>query len=142
LSTIAWGLLGPGMLSTARRTRTLGLGTTVRAFNDQAVPGLGGVWFGKQLLLATLGVAVAERARNSGKSAQNIQVTNAVEALACWLGLDSKRWERDPRVRGALKFAGSKDVSLSFATVSKRSFLCHSANAPSNCPAPACFGTG
>ena len=120
MGAIAWGLLGPETLASERRTRTLGLGATVRSFNDLAVPGLGGVWFGKQLLLATLGVAIAERVRNSGKRAQNIEVANAVEALACWLALDSTGWKRDPRLRGALKLFGKND--LSFATVSKRSF--------------------
>jgi hypothetical protein len=61
-----WGLLGPEFLQNTRRTRTLGLGASVRRFNDLAVPGLGGVWYGKQLLLATLGVAVAEAARSQG----------------------------------------------------------------------------
>jgi hypothetical protein len=45
-----WGLLGPEVLGSQRRMRTLGLGTVVRKFNDLAVPGMGGVWFGKQLL--------------------------------------------------------------------------------------------
>jgi hypothetical protein len=120
VSAIAWGLLGPETLTNERRTRTLGLGATVRSFNDLAVPGLGGVWFGKQLLLARLGVAIAERVRASGKRAQNIEVSNAVEALACWLALDSNGWRRDPRLRGALKLSGKEDRS--FATVSKRSF--------------------
>jgi hypothetical protein len=113
-------LLGPEALASARRTRTLGLGATVRAFNDLAVPGLGGVWFGKQLLLAVLGVAIAERLRNSGKRAQNIEVANAVEALACWLALDYSGWQRDPRLRGALKLSGKKD--LSFLAVRKQNF--------------------
>jgi hypothetical protein len=117
---IAWGLLGPETLTNERRTLTLGLGATVRSFNDLAVPGLGGVWFGKQLLLATLGIAIAERMRASGKRAQNIEVGNAVEALACWLALDSNGWRRDPRLRGALKLSGKEDRS--FATVSKRTF--------------------
>ena len=120
MAAIAWGLLGPETLASERRTRTLGLGATVRSFNDRAVPGLGGVWFGKQLLLATLGVAIADRVRNSGKRAQNIDVTNAIEALACWLALDSNGWRRDARLRGALKLSGRKD--LSFATVCKRNF--------------------
>ena len=120
MGAIAWGLLGPETLASERRTRTLGLGATVRSFNDLAVPGLGGVWFGKQLLLAALGVAVAERLRNSGKRAQNIEVANAVEALACWLALDSTGWKRDPRLRGALKLYGKTD--LSFARVFKQSF--------------------
>ncbi len=113
-------MLGPETLANERRTRTLGLGATVRSFNDLAVPGLGGVWFGKQLLLAAAGVAVAERLRGSGKRALNIEISNAVEALACWVALDSSGWKRDPRLRGALKLLGKKD--LSFAAVSKRSF--------------------
>ena len=120
MAAISWGLLGPETLASERRTRTLGLGATVRAFNDLAVPGLGGVWFGKELLLATLGVAIAERIRNSGKRARNIEVSNAVEALACWLALDFTGWKRDPRLRGALKLFGKKD--LSFPVVSKRNF--------------------
>ena len=75
-----WGLLGPEFLPNTRRTRTLGLGASVRAFNDLAVPGLGGVWYGKQLLLAVLGVAVAEDARNRGAKVQNIEVANAIES--------------------------------------------------------------
>lgn len=120
MAAVTWGLLGPETLASERRTRTLGLGATVRSFNDRAVPGLGGVWFGKQLLLATLGVALAERVRNSGRRAQNIDVANAVEALACWLALDSTGWRRDPRLRGALKLFGRKD--LSFTAVSNRTF--------------------
>ena len=103
MGTTAWGLLGPETLASQRRTRTLGLGATVRSFNDLAVPGLGGVWFGRQLFLATTGVAIAERVRNSGKRAQNIGVANAVEALACWLALGVNGWNRDPRLRGATK---------------------------------------
>jgi len=84
-------LLGPETVVSQRRPRTLGLGAAVRAFDELAVPGLGGVWFGKQLFLATLGVAVAEKVRGCGMPVQNIEVTNAVEALACWLGLDDAR---------------------------------------------------
>ena len=120
MGTIAWGLLGPESLASERRTRTLGLGATVRSFNDLAVPGLGGVWFGKQLFLATAGVAIAERVRNSGKRVLNIEVANAVEALACWLALDFNSWNRDPRLRGAMKMRDKSD--LSFAIMRKPSF--------------------
>ena len=46
MGTIVWGLLGPETLANERRTRTLGLGATVRLFNDLAVPGLGGAGLG------------------------------------------------------------------------------------------------
>lgn len=115
-----WGLLGPETLVSERRTRTLGLGAAVRKFNDLAVPGLGGVWFGKQLFLAILGVAVAEQARNEGRRIQNIETANAIEALACWLALNSNGWKPDSRLHGATKMRGKTD--LSFATVRKSGF--------------------
>ena len=115
-----WGVLGPETLTSERRTRTLGLSATVRQFNDRAVPGLGGAWFGKQLFLATLGVAVAERLRGAGRRARNIEVANAVEALACWQALNCNGWNSDPRLRGAAKLAGRSD--LSFAAVRRPDF--------------------
>jgi hypothetical protein len=117
---VTWGLLGPETAASQRRTRTLGLGAAVRSFNDLAVPGLGGAWFGKQLYLSILGVAVAEKARNHGMRIQNIEVTNAVEALACRLALGANGWTPDPRLRGARKMRHSTD--LSFAHVRRRNF--------------------
>jgi hypothetical protein len=120
ISAIEWGLLGPETLGSQRRTRTLGLGAAVRSFNDLAVPGLGNIFYGKQLILALLGIRVAEQLREAGLTARNIETANAVEALACWLALDSSDWRRDPRVRGATKMRGKQD--LSFASVKRRSF--------------------
>ena len=116
----AWGLLGPEFLPNTRRNRTLGLGASVRRFNDLAVPGLGGVWYGKQLLLATLGVAVAEAARSQGVKVQNIEVANAIEALACWLAFKSNGSSSDSRLRGNTKLQG-KD-NFSFRRVRQRNF--------------------
>ncbi len=115
-----WGLLGPEFLPNARRIRTLGLGASVRRFNDLAVPGLGGVWYGKQLLLATLGVAVAENVRASGVSVQNIEMANAIEALACWLAFKSNGWNSDARLRGNTKLQGKENFS--FRLVRQRNF--------------------
>ncbi|MBV2209614.1 MAG: hypothetical protein KUL77_08635, partial [Thermomonas sp.] len=115
-----WGLLGPELLSNVRRTRTLGLGASVRHFNDLAIPGLGGVWYGKQLLLATLGVTVAENARSRGAKVQNIEVANAIEALACWLAFRSNRWSSDARLRGNAKLQDKDDFS--FRRVRQRNF--------------------
>lgn len=120
MTTEVWGLLGPEVLGSERRVRTLGVGAAVRAFNDLAVPGLGGAWFGKQLFLATLGVAVAERVRAEGRRAGNIEVANAIEALACWLALNHNGWAPDARLRGATKMRGKQD--LSFSVVRKSNF--------------------
>jgi hypothetical protein len=106
-----WGVLGPDILSSTRRTRTLGLGSVVRSFNDLAVPGTGGVWFGKQLVLALLGIDLAAEARTRGHKVSNIQVANAIEALGCWSALQNSE-AADPRVRGRRKLQGRVDVSF------------------------------
>jgi hypothetical protein len=120
MTDISWGLLGPETLSDERRTRTLGLGALVRLFNDLAVPGLGGVWFGKELFLSTLGVQVAQKARERGVCVSNIETTNAIEAIACWLAFDRRKWARDDRLHGNTKMQGKSD--LSFKTVRHPSF--------------------
>lgn len=116
-----WGLLGPEMLGSQRRVRTLGLATVVRHFNDLAAPGMGGVWFGKQLLIAVLGVALAQQIRMKGRQASNIDVANAVEAIACWLSLNHGGWAADPRVLGRLKMRSRTD-DLSFRRVRRQGF--------------------
>ncbi|MEL7638074.1 MAG: hypothetical protein AAGU21_00385 [Solidesulfovibrio sp.] len=118
MSEVLWGLMGRDFSQRMRRVRTLGMGTCARSYNNKAVPGLGGVWFAKQLFLAALGVGLAEA---SGKGRHNnIRVTNAVEALACWLAYDSSNWKPDARLRGVSKMKGQKD--LSFKTVAKSLF--------------------
>lgn len=115
-----WGLLGPESLPVLRRTRTLGLGAAVRTCNELAVPGIGNVFFGKQLLLALLGIRVAEQLRESDVPARNIETANAVEALACWLALNENGWQRDPRLRGATKMRNYQDIT--FASAKNRNF--------------------
>ena len=118
----AWGILASEQSSLARRVRTLEVGSAVRMFNDLAVPGMGGVWFGKQLMLATLGVAVAGAARDNNVRVHNIETANAIEALACWsafVGL--KRSERDPRVRGGTKLRAITKDDLKFSVLRKTS---------------------
>ena len=78
------------------------------------------VWYSKQLLLSTLGVAVAEEARNRGAKVQNIEVANSIEALACWLALNGNGWSRDTRLRGNSKLQGKDDFS--FRRVRQRNF--------------------
>lgn len=115
-----WGLLGPDKITSQRRTRTLGLSSIVRKFNDLAVPGLGGVKYAKSVFLACLGIDVAEKVRQSGKQFTNIQVTNAIEALACYLAYDSTQWNADDRLRGRTKLNSPAD--LSYKTFSGNNF--------------------
>lgn len=112
LMTMQWGLLGPEQLEGSRRTRTLGLGAAVRKFNQLAVPGLGGVWFAKQIFLATLGVRVADRLRSISNNVKAIEIANAIEALACWCAFQNNGWARDPRLLGRQKLAGKDDLTF------------------------------
>lgn len=96
-----WGLLGPDQVSSERRVRSLGVAPAIRAYNDAAVPGLGGLWFAKPLVIALAGIAVAEK---TGQ--RPVVVANAVEALACWLALNQPGAKRDPRIRGSQKLDG------------------------------------
>lgn len=120
--TLSWGLLGPGALPVERRVRTLGVSASVRHFNELAVPGLGGVWFGKQLLLATLGVKVAQGARGHRRQLTNIETANAIEALACWLGFNENRWQAVPRLRGVNKMRGVTKEDLTFRKLREQKF--------------------
>ncbi|WP_338810417.1 hypothetical protein V2V90_16465 [Agrobacterium leguminum] len=79
-------------------------------FNEAAVPGLGGVWFIRQLALALLGIRVAEEFPSAGSK---IQVANAIEALACWIGYEDRGWGRgDWRLRGPLKLKSLHDRGM------------------------------
>lgn len=112
LKAMNWGLLGPEKLAGARRARTLGLGVAIRKFNQLAVPGLGGVWFAKQIFLATLGVRIADRLRTISSNVRAIEVANAIEALACWCAYNSNGWASDSRLRGRQKLVGKGDLTF------------------------------
>lgn len=106
-----WGILGPADILPTRRTRTLGLAGIIRAYNEYAAPGMGNIWFGKQLLLALLGIELAENLRNHNKSDTNINCANAVEALACLLIYDETGFAPNDRLQGRLKLQ-HKDSSF------------------------------
>ena len=114
-----WGLLGPEQIQSVRRTRTLEVGSAVRAFNDCAVPGMGGVWFGKQLMLSLLGVALAGRLDGRSR-VRNIEMANAIEALACCLAFGRNSWKTDARLQGRRKMYGHQ--KLLFSVMRKSSF--------------------
>lgn len=110
---VLWGLLGPECGMSIRRVRTLGLGAAVRYFNNRAVPGVGGVWFGRQVLLALVGIYVAQSVRSRGKPVRNIETANAVEALACMFALESNGHQSDQRLRGVEKLRNKSNRSFS-----------------------------
>ncbi|MCA6215768.1 hypothetical protein KGA65_04330 [Ideonella sp. B7] len=116
-----WGLMGPDGLVAARRVRTLDVGAAVRQFNELAVPGMGSIWTGRQLLWPLLGIAAAAKARESIQ-VSNIEAANAVEALACRMALatlerqrkarSSGAQRRDARIRGAQKLQDANNLTF------------------------------
>ncbi|AWH52074.1 hypothetical protein C1924_02150 [Stenotrophomonas sp. ESTM1D_MKCIP4_1] len=116
-----WGLLAPETLPGTRRTRTLGLGRSVRQFNELAVPGLGGVQYAKQVLFVALSMAVAKRVENPGVQVTHIEVANAIEAVACIIGYDDTNWESSIRMRGRNKLP-RRGPAPEYRVACKRSF--------------------
>lgn len=110
---LSWGILGIDDISSIRRTRTLGLGSAIRTFNDLAVPGMGNVRFIKQLYLSSLGIGIAEKAREKGIKVRNIEVANALEALACRITFEKNNWQGDARLRGINKLKNINDNAFS-----------------------------
>ena len=115
-----WGLLSNEKVPSSRRRLTLGLSGAVRAYNEAAVPGLGGLWFVRQAALAVLGIRVAEKAPSVGSK---IAVANAVEALACFVAFEDTGWMSDPRTRGIQKLQrqAERGRGSDFATLSRPS---------------------
>lgn len=122
MSESNWGLMGPEYLTDLRRTRTLNLASVVRQYNDLAVPGIGGLWYGKQLLIPTLGVAVAQEVRSRGMDVTNIKVANVLEALACTLAFLTNEWTSDERLRGVTKIQSSLKLTNPKLTNPKLTF--------------------
>jgi hypothetical protein len=85
------------------------LAASVREFNELAVPGIGNVWFAKQLVLALVGLRVAHELDGE---VSNADVTNAIEALACWMEYRHDANARDTRLRGRTKLAHVDSVSF------------------------------
>lgn len=100
-----WGLMGPDAIASTRRVRTLGLGAVVRRFNDAAVPGMGSLWYAKQLLWSLLGIHVATTAREKGMRVTNVEVANALEATASIIVMKEKHDDLS-RIRGQQKLQG------------------------------------
>src|SRR5438046_1171645 len=116
-----WGLLGGENLGSQRRLRTLELGAALRTFNESAVPGLGSVWYGRQIVLALLGIHLAE-SRPGGRLVSNITTANAIEALAVWCAYQRNGWQRHERLRGLRKLAAHQNEAPNFKTAASTAY--------------------
>lgn len=120
VNTLSWGLCAPGAVMSVRRRRTLKISETVARFNQLAVPGLGGAWFGRQIIMALQGVAIATEL---GEQFSNIEVANAIEALSCWTGFKKQTAKNgDRRLRGIRKIKPLEAESITFSAARKKAF--------------------
>ena len=119
-----WGLLEPGNVDTSRSILTFEVGSAVRQFNNLAVPGMGNLWFVRQLLLSMLGIYVAEEVqeKDAKSKVSNMEVANAIEAFSCYLTYENNGWKADPRLRGVNKMRNRNTDDFSFKEVRKKSF--------------------
>ncbi|WP_130910762.1 hypothetical protein [Pseudomonas sp. Sample_9] len=103
----------------------LDIGAAVREYNERAVPGMGGVWYAKQLFLAMLGIALAQKLRVRKSNVSKINAANAIEALGCYYALVVSRHSLHQSASSdaskETRFLGTRPCSRSQGTVSSAS---------------------
>lgn len=110
-----WGAIQPAESLQTRLRLDFGLRPAILAFNEWAVPGLGGAFFVRQLSWGCMGIALASAL---GKPSMASKVAEGIEAYASWIALKrSKDYEKDDRIQGRRKF--SELNAISFDNVSK-----------------------
>jgi len=110
-----WGPIQPAESLQTRLRLDFGLRPAILAFNEWAVPGLGGAFFVRQLTWGCVGIALAGEI---GKPLMAAKVAEAIEAFASWIALKrATGYETDDRVQGKRKF--SELDAISFDLVSK-----------------------
>ena len=76
---------------TQRALLNLNLNKAIRYYRELIVPGIGGVWFVRQLSWAAAGIKLAEEIHNF----RPVKIANAIEAMACKLA-----WRQDRNQEG------------------------------------------
>lgn len=104
-----WGAIEPVESVHARLRLDFGLRPAILTFNEWAVPGLGGVFFVRQLTWACLGITLAEEMQRSPLAAR---IAEGVEALASWIALKQGGYEKDDRIQGKRKLRHLDGISF------------------------------
>jgi len=109
-----WGAVEPTETLQTRLRLDFGLRPAILVLNDWAVPGLGGVFFVRQLTWSCVGLRLADEL---GMPAAAARIAEGIEALASWTALRVGGYEKDDRVQGKRKLRNQD--RLSFAAVSR-----------------------
>lgn len=104
-----WGAIEPAESVQSRLRLDFGLRPAILAFNDWAVPGLGGAFFVRQLTWGCLGIFLADQMQRPTLAAR---IAESIEALASWIALKHGQYDKDDRVQGKRKLRNLDKISF------------------------------
>ncbi len=107
-----WFIPYPEEFPSQRALLHLGLNRALRYYRELVVPGIGGVWFVRQISWAVAGIAIAKKLH-----LKPAKIANAIEALACkleWYNVDEYSG------RGTRAFNRDGDTIWSFKELSDK----------------------
>lgn len=110
-----WFMPGREDFAVERAMLFLGMRRAMRYYRELVVPGIGGVWYVRQISWALAGIALAGK---SARAYQASQIANGIEALACKL-----RWYdgKEEGIRGTRAFARYEEA-WDFSDLSTRKY--------------------
>jgi len=101
----SWYAAAPGPLGTSRLSLDFDLRAADRRFREIVVPGLGRVWFVRQLSWPLAALALHERLAPSGGTLRPTAICHGIEALACKVEFHRRSGEdRSRRLLGTRAF--------------------------------------
>lgn len=107
---VTWGAIEPIESLQTRLRLDFGLRPAILAFNEWAVPGLGGAFFVRQLTWGCMGIMLAQEIN---KPLMAARIAEGLEAFASWIALKrSKGYEKDDRIQGKRKFSELDGLSF------------------------------
>lgn len=104
-----WFAAVPSRQERTRISLNFGLGRAERLFNERVVPGLGRVWFVRQLSWPVAAIALRERLRGATNTKASA-ISHGLEALGCKL-----EWSKNPdgdRILGKRAFGRDADADV------------------------------
>jgi hypothetical protein len=106
---MTWGAIEPAESPQSRLRLDFGLRPAILALNEWAVPGLGGVFFVRQLTWSCLGIMLADEINRPMMAARTAE---SIEALASWIAIGRGGYEKDDRVQGKRKLRNLDGISF------------------------------
>lgn len=93
----AWGTLNRETINSTVRQRSFGMNSAMRFYNEAAAPGIGSLWFVRQLYPSLIALYLADDPDLAKIGVSRITLANSIEALSCALTL-----RNDPKAKFTL----------------------------------------